>query len=319
LFNEAVIVEAQFTACKKELDSFKKAHEAFVKERGEHELQMIKQYNIEMQNEAKAIRELDQAKKTFDAESQLLKDRLRDSLAEAKEASEKKKAVELELRSCKEESSVLKAKYEVDIQAANASVMEAQVRYSEVQKTLSIRQDELSSFQKELDALRQQKILVEMQHKVEVENLSANVREQINAKVGEYVKNVEDECEGLNVKLKAAYTEIDRLSKAATATATSYTAATATPISPKLTMDTVNVSAKIADPDQEALQVGLLLSKQEAEHGTNMFDSLRPEDNTVIQAYMGQGFSKEEAVLMIFEQKYGKDPSSHTQIMSMVS
>ena len=62
----------------------------------------------------------------------------------------------------------------------------------------------------------------------------------------------------------------------------------------------------------------LLLAKQETEYGINMFDSLRPEDNTVFQAYMSQGFSKEEAALMIFERKYGQDPSSHTQKMSMV-
>ena len=192
------------------------------------------------------------------------------------------------------------------------------------QKVLSIRLDEYSACQKELDAIRQQKILLEMQHKMEVENMAASVREQINAKVGEYVKTVEDECEALNMKLKAANVENDRLSvmlKAAThsaaPTATTVNASVVS-ISPKLTMETVNVSAKIEDPDQEALQVGLLLSKQEAEHGTNMFDSLMPQDNQVIQSYMNQGFSKEEAVLMIFEQKYGKDPSSHTQIMSMV-
>ena len=312
LSNEAVVVETQLAAYKKELESLKKAHDAFVKDRADNELQLIKQYNIEMQNEAKAIRELDQAKKAFDAESQLLKDRLRDSLAEAKESSERIKAVEYELRSFKDEHSTLK----VEIQTVKTSLVEAQVRYTEAQKTLSIRQDELSSFQKELDAIRQQKILLEMQHKAELENLTTSVREQIHAKVGEYVKNVEDECEALNVKLRAANSEIDRLSKAATATSNSVTPVSPTP---KMTMDTVNVSAKIADPDQEALQVGLLLSKQEAEHGTNMFDSLRPQDNSVIQAYMGQGFSKEEAILMIFEQKYGKDPSSHTQIMSMVS
>lgn len=204
------------------------------------------------------------------------------------------------------------------------SLIDAQVRFTDSQKILSIRQDEYSACQKELDAIRQQKILLEMQHKIEIENLTASVREQINAKVGEYVKTVEDECEALNLKLKAANVEIDRLSVLSKATtfaaapATTLTPSSVVPVSPKLTVETVNVSAKIEDPDQEALQVGLLLSKQEAEHGTNMFDSLRPQDNQVIQSYMNQGFSKEEAILMIFEQKYGKDPSSHTQIMSMV-
>ena len=312
--DELIVVETLLAACKKELESSKTAHDAYVKEHADTELHMIKQYNAEMQNEAKAIRELDQAKKAFEMESQQLKDRLRDSLVEANEATEKKKLIEYELRSCKEENFTLKT-----------SLTDAQVRYSDSQKVLSIRLDEYSACQKELDAIRQQKILLEMQHKMEVENMAASVREQINAKVGEYVKTVEDECEALNMKLKAANVENDRLSvmlKAAThsaaPTATTLTASSVVPISPKLTMETVNVSAKIEDPDQEALQVGLLLSKQEADHGTNMFDSLRPQDNQVIQSYMNQGFSKEEAILMIFEQKYGKDPSSHTQIMSMV-
>lgn len=78
------------------------------------------------------------------------------------------------------------------------------------------------------------------------------------------------------------------------------------------------MAAKIADPDQEALEVGLLLSKQEALHGTNMFDSLKPEDNSVVQEYMNQGFSREEAILMIFEQKFGTGTGGNTEIMAMV-
>eukprot|EP01035_Chromulina_nebulosa_P040729 gene40729-55073_t len=259
-------------------------------------------------------------------------------------------------------------------------------------KETSTRQEELL---KELDTIRQQKRLMERQHKVEIETLTARIREQINAKVGEYVKNVEDECKALTGQLNAARAEIARLSKTtttattatATATTTTTTAtttiaskqsdrkdsnsegmdsavvkidedevewlrsqtgisreqaitwfqtknrgaqqqqqqpltattttSTTVPISPTFTKDTVTVSMKIADPDQEALQVGLLLSMQEAKYGTNMFDALGSKDNTVIQAYMCQGFSKEEAILKIFEQKYGDDTSSHNLSISM--
>ena len=265
-------------------------------------------------------------------------------------------------------------------------------------KETSTRQEEL--LKKELDTIRKQKRLMERQHQVEIETLTVSIREQINARVGEYVKHLENECEGLTGQLKATNAEIARLSKTTTTTATtatatattiankqsdrkdsnsggmdsavkidedevewlrsqtgisreqaitwfqtknrraqqqqqqqqpltaaaktSYTTTTATsttaPISPTLTKDTVTVSVKIADPDQEALEVALLLSEQEAKYGTNMFDALGPDDNTLIQAYMCQGFSKEEAILIIFEQKVaGNDTSSHKQIMSMVS
>ena len=90
------------------------------------------------------------------------------------------------------------------------------------------------------------------------------------------------------------------------------------PVISKLTWETGNDSAKNCDPDQEALLVELLLSQREAEHGTNLFDFLRPQDNQVMQSYMKGEFSKKEAILMIFEKKYGQDSSSHTQIISMV-
>ena len=68
----------------------------------------------------------------------------------------------------------------------------------------------------------------------------------------------------------------------------------------------VNISGKIADPDQEALEAGMLLSKQEAKYGTNMFDSIKEEDEAVISEYEADGFSRVEAIQMIFEDRYGK-------------
>ena len=57
---------------------------------------------------------------------------------------------------------------------------------------------------RELDLAREAVISQECQYKMDIKNLTASIREQINAKVGEYVETVEDECKALNIKLKAA-------------------------------------------------------------------------------------------------------------------
>lgn len=60
------------------------------------------------------------------------------------------------------------------------------------------------------------------------------------------------------------------------------------------------------DPDQEALEHGMLLSQQEAEFGVNMYDSLTPTDESIIEDYLKQGFTREESILILFEGKFGK-------------
>jgi hypothetical protein len=56
----------------------------------------------------------------------------------------------------------------------------------------------------------------------------------------------------------------------------------------------------------DALQIGLLLSQQEAEFGTNMYDSLEDSDEPSIRRLVAQGYSNDEAVLEIFNMKFGK-------------
>ena len=68
----------------------------------------------------------------------------------------------------------------------------------------------------------------------------------------------------------------------------------------------VLVSAKEADPDKEALTLGMLLSQQMKEFGTTMFDSLRPSDEEALDSYRMGGFTREEAALLLFEERYGK-------------
>ena len=54
----------------------------------------------------------------------------------------------------------------------------------------------------------------------------------------------------------------------------------------------------------EALQIGLILSQQEQQFGTNMYQSLAPEDEPEIERLNSTGFSTEEAILRIFQKKY---------------
>ena len=62
---------------------------------------------------------------------------------------------------------------------------------------------------------------------------------------------------------------------------------------------------KATNPDDEALELAVLLSHQEAVFGVNMFDSLRAEDNLAINSYIAMGYTFNDAVLDIFERKHG--------------
>jgi predicted RNase H-like nuclease (RuvC/YqgF family) len=64
------------------------------------------------------------------------------------------------------------------------------------------------------------------------------------------------------------------------------------------------------DTDTTALDTAILLSKQQANYGTNMIDSLKDTDEVHINKIMSNGFSRENAILHIFELKFGKVPSN---------
>eukprot|EP00597_Dinobryon_sp_UTEXLB2267_P015227 CAMPEP_0170108886 /NCGR_PEP_ID=MMETSP0020_2-20130122/6851_1 /TAXON_ID=98059 /ORGANISM="Dinobryon sp., Strain UTEXLB2267" /LENGTH=1138 /DNA_ID=CAMNT_0010333719 /DNA_START=136 /DNA_END=3552 /DNA_ORIENTATION=- len=67
---------------------------------------------------------------------------------------------------------------------------------------------------------------------------------------------------------------------------------------------------KARGPDDEALEMAILLSHQESSFGINMFDSLRAEDEVTMEAYMALGFTGNDAALEIFERRYGLSPPS---------
>ena len=63
-----------------------------------------------------------------------------------------------------------------------------------------------------------------------------------------------------------------------------------------------NVSLKISAA--ETLQIGLLLSQQEREYGTNMYESLTPADEIELINLVNNGLPSHEAALQIFERKF---------------
>jgi hypothetical protein len=54
----------------------------------------------------------------------------------------------------------------------------------------------------------------------------------------------------------------------------------------------------------EAIQIGIMLSDQEKTYGTNMYESLTKDDEPLVENYVKSGYTTEEAILMVFEDKY---------------
>lgn len=54
----------------------------------------------------------------------------------------------------------------------------------------------------------------------------------------------------------------------------------------------------------EALQLGMLLAEQEKRFGANMYETLQKEDEPMVQEYVSKGYTTEEAILLIFEDRY---------------
>lgn len=70
--------------------------------------------------------------------------------------------------------------------------------------------------------------------------------------------------------------------------------------------------------EAEEVEHALLLSKQESEFHTNMYDSLTSADAARMAEYRSRGFSRSQAALMIFEEKFGRS-SDHNPSMVRIS
>eukprot|EP01038_Epipyxis_sp_PR26KG_P005568 gene5568-7691_t len=66
------------------------------------------------------------------------------------------------------------------------------------------------------------------------------------------------------------------------------------------------VIAPKKNPDQEALEHAILISLQEKEYGINMYDFITDDDEPLIDDYVASGYTREEAILIIFEKCKGK-------------
>ncbi len=68
----------------------------------------------------------------------------------------------------------------------------------------------------------------------------------------------------------------------------------------------------------EAVQMAMMLSEQESKYGVNMFDSLRAVDEPEIERLVNVGYTLEQAVYALFEQKYmvGEEASAYPQVDS---
>ncbi len=66
--------------------------------------------------------------------------------------------------------------------------------------------------------------------------------------------------------------------------------------------------------DERALRIGLIVSEQEAAFGVNMYDSIKGTDEPEIKRLVAAGYNEDEAVLIIFEKKYGPPKSQQPQM-----
>jgi hypothetical protein len=70
--------------------------------------------------------------------------------------------------------------------------------------------------------------------------------------------------------------------------------------------------------DERALRIGLMVSEQEATFGINMYDNVKATDQKEIKQLVVAGYNEDEAVLILFEKKYGPSKSQlqHQQSMA---
>lgn len=65
-----------------------------------------------------------------------------------------------------------------------------------------------------------------------------------------------------------------------------------------------NESSRLQITAADTMQIGLLLSQQEKEFGTNMYDCLTAEDEEELLEMMNAGMSSHEAALQLFQRKF---------------
>ena len=67
-------------------------------------------------------------------------------------------------------------------------------------------------------------------------------------------------------------------------------------------------SGSSEDPDRAAIRIALIVSAQEKQFGVNMYESLLESDSPILDELLVRGYETDEAVLKIYESKYGRVP-----------
>lgn len=70
--------------------------------------------------------------------------------------------------------------------------------------------------------------------------------------------------------------------------------------------------------ESDKLLMNLLLSQQKARYGVNMYESLSNSDEPSIERYMSRGLSLDQAVLRVFEKKFGPVDSNQAMVSPIV-
>lgn len=58
--------------------------------------------------------------------------------------------------------------------------------------------------------------------------------------------------------------------------------------------------------DHDSVDKSVLIAQQDAKFGTNMYDAIKPADEPEIERLINKGFTRKGAILLIFEERYGK-------------
>lgn len=67
--------------------------------------------------------------------------------------------------------------------------------------------------------------------------------------------------------------------------------------------------------DDEALRIGILISEQDAEFGTNMYQTITVQDEPEIMRLVNMGYSTDDAVYLIFQRTYrSRNPNAYVPV-----
>jgi hypothetical protein len=72
-----------------------------------------------------------------------------------------------------------------------------------------------------------------------------------------------------------------------------------------LTKRISTIEQKLIGPDKDAMDLQNLLALQKEAYGRSMFEAIEPDD-PMIAEYLALGMSKDQAILRVFEHRFGK-------------